>query len=84
MEKHSYLHILLHQFTKKHKLDLKDISRFLMTLLDKYDDEKSTPQKPLLKALKSSYHESETDDDDKTTFKKPYKQLLIWAILMNR
>ncbi|XP_041370086.1 transient receptor potential cation channel subfamily M member 1-like isoform X2 [Gigantopelta aegis] len=81
VEKHSYLHVLLHQSLKKEALNLNDINKFLTKLLDKYDDEKAIMEK---KTVKDKDCESETDDEGIKNFKKPYKQLLIWAILMNR
>ncbi|XP_046549419.1 LOW QUALITY PROTEIN: transient receptor potential cation channel subfamily M member 3-like [Haliotis rubra] len=93
--KHGYLRPLLTRFSKKPDFNLSDIGAFLTKLLDKYDDEKfqeaegqNVPvisQSSSLRKPKMTFESTDTDDtEEKDQFKRPFKQLLIWAILMNR
>ncbi|XP_067657196.1 transient receptor potential cation channel subfamily M member-like 2 isoform X2 [Haliotis asinina] len=93
--KHGYLRPLLTRFSKKQDFSLSDIGAFLTKLLDKYDDEKfqeaedqKVPvisQSSSLRKPKMMIESTDTDDtEEKDQFKRPFKQLLIWAILMNR
>ncbi|XP_071090476.1 transient receptor potential cation channel subfamily M member-like 2 [Haliotis cracherodii] len=93
--KHGYLRPLLTRFSKKTDFCLSDIGAFLTRLLDKYDDEKFQEgdtqklavisQSSSVRKPKMMMESTDTDDiEEKDQFKRPYKQLLIWAILMNR
>ncbi|KAK6185074.1 hypothetical protein SNE40_007394 [Patella caerulea] len=90
--KHSHLYILLKRTTRnKEEFDLQDIGSFLKSFLDKFEDDKFSA-KPTKKATQynksviphSSRSTGSDDDFTENSFKCPYKQLLIWSVLMNR
>ena len=75
---HNYLYKILYKLTAREKLSLENIREMLVKLLDRYDsldntfldfsDERDAGQKDIMKKH----------------FKRPYKMLLIWAVLLNR
>lgn len=78
MPRHNYLYKILHRLTGTESLTLVNIRHLLEKMLDKFDtlenilldfeEEKELAQKHI----------------EKRHFKRPYKMLLIWAVLLNR
>lgn len=76
--RHNYLYKVLHKLTGKEHLTLENISILLKRLLDRYDTFEETLEEvtdengPIVK------------DINLRRFKRPYKMLLVWAILLKR
>ncbi|KAH9518536.1 hypothetical protein Btru_017091 [Bulinus truncatus] len=96
--KHSYLYVILKTFAgKEEKFTIKIIGDFIQSMLDIYDHDMFTPDNSKKKkttktsgtqiATAFQFAVSDSDVNSKieaNRFKRPYKQLLIWALLMNR
>ncbi|XP_060576682.1 transient receptor potential cation channel subfamily M member-like 2 [Ruditapes philippinarum] len=75
--KHNFLYKLLHRLTGKEDLSLENVCILLKRLLDRYDTFDET--------LEDVDAEKDIVKDRKLRrFKRPYKMLLVWALLMKR
>jgi hypothetical protein len=75
--KHNFLYKILHRLTGKEDLSLENVCILLKRLLDRYDTFDETledvdAEKDIVKDIKIR------------RFKRPYKMLLVWALLMKR
>uniref|UniRef100_A0A2C9KDE9 TRPM SLOG domain-containing protein n=1 Tax=Biomphalaria glabrata TaxID=6526 RepID=A0A2C9KDE9_BIOGL len=95
--KHSYLYLILKTFAKDEKFNVDMIGKFIENMIDIYDHDitkledsqkkklSNRTSKPLISAFQSAISESDVDNKTEVNrFKRPYKQLLVWALLMNR
>ncbi|KAL4232041.1 hypothetical protein ACF0H5_009619 [Mactra antiquata] len=73
--KHNYLYKLLHSLIGAEELTMENICELLERLLDRYDKFEDT--------LDDS-EENMKKDLDQRRFKRPYKMLLVWALLLKR
>ncbi|XP_053406588.1 transient receptor potential cation channel subfamily M member-like 2 [Mercenaria mercenaria] len=75
--KHNYLYKVLHRMTGKEQLSLENVSLLIKRLLDRYDTFEETLEE--IDADKAV-----VKDTKLRRFKRPYKMLLVWALLMKR
>lgn len=83
---------MLYKTSKRESgFSLGDIAQLLNLLLDKYDEETQSKSQIFKHKHEKSFSKNPTPDGDAdgdidsiNFFKRPYKQLLIWALLMNR
>lgn len=76
--KHNYLYKILHILTGKEELTLDNVSCMMTALLDRFDTFEETLE-PI-----DVDNEKSVKDLTKRRFKRPYKMLLIWALLLKR
>ena len=79
--KHNYLYKLLHKLVGRDQLNLESVRLLLLRLLDRYDTREETF---LSGVLDSSTMLVKAGDIKNARFQRPYKMLLVWALLMNR
>ncbi|CAL1527369.1 unnamed protein product [Lymnaea stagnalis] len=93
MPKHCYLYLILKNFAKEDKFNVDIIEKFTRSLLDRFDNDtfsKPGDQEPkgvnkIASSMIVPHIESDSENrQEPNRFKRPYKQLLIWAILMDR
>ena len=87
----------MNKYTKDGNLDIEQIGLMIRQMIDKFEvdictQSQSQQQKPIRGRRNMSYRQkpnkSTTDDtdaeDEINHFRRPYKELMIWAIIMNR
>ena len=79
--KHNYLYKLLHRLVGKEQLTLENIRQLLIRLLDRYDTQEESI---MIHLLDVGTDPKKPGDYRHSRFQRPYKMLLVWAILMNR
>ncbi|XP_076461799.1 transient receptor potential cation channel subfamily M member 8-like [Babylonia areolata] len=93
--KHSFLHLILKRNLGKEEFSIQDIGKFLEKMLDRFDDDKFVPPASKLGSLGRfrpgssrrgrAMDTTDTEaEEEPNQFKRPYKQLMIWAVLLNR
>ncbi|XP_005094347.1 transient receptor potential cation channel subfamily M member 3 [Aplysia californica] len=96
--KYSFANLILTNFLKSSPFTLEEIGDFIRDMLDKFDLDTVTQDSTQSRGKKkgkrpfrprSSLRQPATTDDtdaedERDHFKRPYKELMIWAIIMNR
>ena len=88
--------MILKRHLGKEEFTVQDIGQFLKKMLDRFEDDKFTSTTPkgrrFLKAHRpasssrnKAFDTTDTEaEEEALQFQRPYKQLMIWAVLLNR